>query len=298
MGTFPTDTFTAADLAEYIPEKWSMTINDFFRAKLAAARFFLDMSDDVEDGGDIIHIPNVTEPAATSKTIAQAVTIVSATETPVDLTVTTWKECSFAIEDNQASQVLRSYNTQKIYIQASGFACAKSLDTALMALYSGLDNSVNDSASAVADADILEAIQTLDEADVPAEDRQFFFRPSIVWGDLMALDKYTHASEMGQQNMMNQGAIGMLYGIPVVSTTQVTKTHTDYVHNLLAHKSAFAWATRSLPGAYVDPDSGASLLRLQANYVPQYLSTLSTADIIYGVVENIDNAAVEIRSIA
>jgi hypothetical protein len=37
-------------------------------------------------------------------------------------------------------------------------------------------------------------------------------------------------------------------------------------------------------------------VRIQSNYIPEYLSTLTTADLLYGVVENRDNAGVWIRS--
>ena len=299
MANFPTDGgYTAVNLAQFIGEVWSNKINDFYRSKLAAAKFFTDMSSDVRGGGDIIHIPVITEYTATSKSANTAVTINSGTETAINLTVTTWEESSFAVPDNEASQIMSNYNAQKIYVSNAGYACAKSLDTALMALYSGLDHNVNDSASAVADADIVEAMQSLDDHDVPAEDRQFFFKPSIVWGDLMLITKYTHANAMGD-DVISNGRMGSLYGVPVMSTNQVATTHTDYVHNLLAHKDAFVWATRTkdLPGMTTQTDSGAAQVRFQSNYIPDHLTTLSTADIIYGVVENIDGGAVEIQAI-
>lgn len=71
---FPTDSFTSADLDVMIPEIWSEKINDFFRAKLAAADFFLDMSSDVPEG-DQLNIPNLTEMSANSKSNATAVTL-------------------------------------------------------------------------------------------------------------------------------------------------------------------------------------------------------------------------------
>lgn len=35
---------------------------------------------------------------------------------------------------------------------------------------------------------------------------------------------------------------------------------------------------------------------VQSNYIPDYLSTLTTADILYGCVENRDNAGVYVKS--
>ena len=72
---FPTDTFTAADLAELIPEIWGEKINDFYRAKLKLAAFFTNRSDELAGGADAIYTPNLTEMSATAKSNATAVTL-------------------------------------------------------------------------------------------------------------------------------------------------------------------------------------------------------------------------------
>ena len=56
---FPTDTFTPTDLAVMIPEIWGTKMNDFYRAKLVMGGFFTDRSDELSDGGDILHTPNI-----------------------------------------------------------------------------------------------------------------------------------------------------------------------------------------------------------------------------------------------
>jgi len=287
---FPTDQLDTTDLDVYLAEIWSTRkVNEFFRAKLVAAKFFYDASEDVVPGGDTIHIANLSAKTASTKTTDSAVTLQSDTETKIDLSIDTWKESSCSIEDKQAVQVLRSYNLQQRYISACAFACAKALDTALLGLYSGLSQSVNDSASAIADDDILLAIQYLDVEDVPVEDRGFFFYPSMKT-DLASIQKYYDASMWGGQTVVQTGTIPSLYGIPVFFSTQVTVTHTDYVHNLLAHKDAFAFATQT-------PGGGADGVRSQVNYVPEYLCTLWTSDVIYGVIENRDACGIEIRAI-
>jgi len=283
---FPTGTFTATDLAAVIPEIWSKKVNEFFRAKLVAANFFTDMSDDVAGGGDTIHIPSLTELSANDKSNAAAVTLNSPTESTIDLSINTWKECSFAIEDKEARQVLRSYNIQKRYAQAAAYAIAKALDSALLGLYAGLSTDVGNSASDISDAFVIDAIKNLDENDVPAEDRAFFFYPSVMWTAYQTIQKYYDASQAGwnsDEAPVKNGPRGVLYGIPVYVTTQVPITNTTWVHNMLAHKDAFVYAK-------------AGDIRLQSNYIPEYLSTLTTADLIYGVAENRDAAAVEIST--
>ena len=303
-----TDHYTAADLAAFIPEKWSKKVNDFYRSVLAAAGFFTNLSEDVEAGGDIVHVPGITEFSSNDKVNGSEVTLQSPTEASVDLTVKTWKEASFLVEDNEADQVAKSYNTQKRLISSAAYAPAKSLDTALLALYSGLSNNCGDSASDVTDANILCCIQSLDDNEVPAEDRAFFFKPSVYWGDIMGIQKYYDASQAGWSKnapvvsgLLGAGVAGskirgVLYGIPVIVTTQVPVTSTTFVHNLLAHKDAFAYAVRSLNGNLAGGSKDKNLVRFQGNYIAQYLGALFTADLIYGVVENRDANACEIRS--
>ncbi len=48
-------------------EKWPGRVNDFYRAGLKAGAFFDDWSEDFADGGDVTHIPNITEMTAHTK---------------------------------------------------------------------------------------------------------------------------------------------------------------------------------------------------------------------------------------
>ena len=72
-----TDTFTGAsgDLDVMIPEIWGQKVNDFFKDRLVIASFFTNRSDELRDGGDTIHTPNLTEMSANSKTVATAVNV-------------------------------------------------------------------------------------------------------------------------------------------------------------------------------------------------------------------------------
>lgn len=69
-------------------------------------------------------------------------------------------------------------------------------------------------------------------------------------------------------------------------------------YNALAHKDAIHWATSPLGASSKGGMVGAMGVRVQSNYIPDYLSTLTTADILYGVIENRDAAGVAILSSA
>lgn len=289
---FPTDTFTAADLAEIIPEVWGNQINDFYRAKLKMAAFFTNRSDELAGGADAVYTPNLTEMSAASKSNATAVTLNSPTETKQTLTVDQWYEVSFMIEDKEAAQVKKSYNTQQRYMKNAAFTAAKKLEVAIATLFNSFSTEKGTTTVALTDAVVRSCIAALETANADYEEAVWFLHPKTVWTDLMAIDRFALAMNAPGSNPVVKGAIGSLYGRPLVTSTLITKinTNADY-SGALAVPDAVHWATSPLPG---QKDSMG--VRLQANYIPEYLGTLVTADILYGVVENRDAGGVEIIS--
>lgn len=290
--TYPTGTFTPTDLAELIPEVWGNRINDFYRAKLKMAMFFTNRSDELAEGGDAVYTPNLTEMSANSKTNGAAVTLNSPTETKQTLTVDQWYEVSFMIEDKEAVQVKKSYNTQKRYVKNAAYTAAKKLEVAIATLFASFSTSVGTTGQALTDAVVREAITALETANADFEEAAWFLHTKTVWTDLMAIDRFALKMNTAGSDPVIKGAIGEIYGRPVVTSNLITKinTNADYA-GALAVPDSIHWATSPLPG-----QRDAMGVRLQSNYMPEYLGTLSTADILYGVVENRDAGGVQIVS--
>jgi hypothetical protein len=233
--------------------------------------------------------------SASSKSNGTAVTLVSPTETAVTLTVSNWYECSFAIEDREAAQVKQSYVLQETYARNAGYAVAKKLDTAITTLFASFSQSVGASTASLADSNILAAIAYLDSGDVPGDDRAFFVHPNVFWKQVQALDKFSLAINSPVQDPVAKKPLAYLYGIPVYITTQIQYVSgTTGRYNALAHKDAIHWATSPLGAGSKGGMVGSMGIRVQSNYIPEYLSTLTTADILYGVIENRDAAGVRI----
>jgi len=291
---FATDTFTEADLAVMIPEIWGDRINDFFKCKLIITDFFTDRSGELAAGGDTLHTPNLTQMSANTKTNAVAVTLNSPTETSIDLVVNTWKEVSFAIEDREAAFVKQSYAIQERYAKNAGYTIAAVLETAVATLFSGFSQSVGASSTAIADSDIRAAIATLEGNCVDMDEVAFFMHPNTFWKQVQNLDKFSLAINSPVNDPTAKTPAAFLYGIPVYSSTYVPVVLGGRV-NVLAHKDAIHYATSSLPVmTYGKGMVGKHNVRVQSSYIPDYLSTLTTADILFGVIENRDNAAVKI----
>lgn len=284
LGTNHTD---QTSLEKVIPEIWSAKVNEFFRSKLVAANFFTDMSREVATQGDILHIPGTVEPTTAVKANGAEVTYQKPAETSVDLTVTTWKESSRMVEDREKALVLNSYGITSRYLMQQAYACAKDYDSAILALYAGLSQKVGDGTGKITDTMLRKAISILDGNDVDLADVAIFMRPEVFWADLQEEVKYTDASKFGvNPSVTKTGALPTLYGLPVILTTQMPVVTTT-TKVLVAHKDTFVHASKSLGGG--SKEKG---IRLQANYIPQYLGTSITTDVVYGVGENRDECGV------
>ncbi len=296
---FPTTTHTATTLASFIPEIWGERINDFYRSQLVMASFFTDRSSELAEGGDILYTPNMTEMSASSKADATAVTLVAPTDTKITLTVNQWYEVSFAIEDRDAAQMKRSYYTQEKYAMGAGFAVGKKLEVAIAGLFAGFSQIAGSSVAALADSDIRAAINFLTVANIDVtRDCAFFVAPAVFWKQLQAIDKFSLAVNSPVNDPTAKMPQASLYGIPVYVTTNVQYiSETTGRANALAHKDAIHWATSPLGAGSEGPSvTGKHGVRVQSHYMPDFLSTLVTADILYGVIENRDNAGVFIKS--
>jgi len=300
-GTFPTATMSSTTLASNIPLIWGEKINEFFKLKLFIADFFTDRSSELSGGGSALYTPNLTEFSAAVKSNATAVTLNNATDTKVTLTVDQWYEVSFAIEDREAAQVKHSYYLQERYAQGAGYTIARKLEVALAELFDNFSTSVGASTTALADSEIRAAIAALQNVGIDTtSDVAFFVHPNVFWKQIQNLDKFSLAVNSPVNDPTAKMPMASLYGIPVFVSNNIQYiSGTVGRSGALAHKDALHWATSplgsggSLSGGSMTGKYG---VRVQSNYIPEYLATLTTADLLYGVVENRDNAGVWIKS--
>ncbi|NCV50396.1 MAG: hypothetical protein EBW46_11990 [Rhodobacterales bacterium] len=296
-------TKTTAD--KFIPEIWSDEIVAAYKANLVAANLFSKMSFKGKKG-DTLHIPKPTRGSASAKAASSQVTLIAATESEVQVLINKHYEYSRLIEDIVETQALSSL--RRFYTDDAGYALATQVDTDLIQLGRAVGtgtaystaaastnafigstgatvyNSTTSNAAALGDAGIRRSIQRLDDADVPMSDR-FLIVPPTTRNTLMGLARFTEQSFTGEAaggNTIRNGQIGDVYGVKVyVSTnadTAAGNSATDRIC-LLAHKDAFVLAEQMG-------------VRSQTQYKQEYLGTLFTSDMLYGVAELRDSSAV------
>lgn len=291
--------FDRDNLEELIPAVWGQRINDYFKATMVAGSFFTDRSDELSGGGDILYTPVIKAMTVNNKSKQSEVTLQAANQDKVTLTVQTHKEVSFLIEDIDAARMKKSYSAMNQLAENAGFEVGEDLEVALLSLMSGFSNSVGASTTNIADSEILAAIAYLETNKVPgihSGSVAFFLHPNVFWKQVQILDKFSLAVNSPVNDPTAQKPKGMLYGIPVYTSPNIQNVSgTSGYYNGLAHRDAIHFATSSLgSGGSKGSMVGSSGVRVQANYIPEYLGTLVTADIVYGVVENRNEAGVRI----
>jgi len=293
----PTNSVTTTTANTFIPEIWSDEIVAAYKKNLVLANVVMKMNFRGKKG-DTVHVPAPTRGAASAKGATNAVTLIAATETEVQISINKHYEYSRLIEDIVEAQALNSL--RQFYTSDAGYALAKQVDTDLVQLgrafngatvgtddyataasstkaYIGGDgttayNSSTTNASALTDAAIRRTIQRLDDNDTPMDGR-FFIIPPSSRNTLMGLARYTEQAFVGNGDAIRNGEIGNLYGIPVFVTSNADfgagSSGADRIC-LMGHRDSMVLVEQMA-------------VRSQTQYKQEYLGTLFTADTLYGV---------------
>jgi len=286
---------TAAD--KFIPEIWSDEVVAAYKANLVLANLVRKMSFKGKKG-DTLHIPKPTRGVATAKAANTAVTIQANTESEVQVLIDQHFEYSRFIEDIVETQALSSLRS--FYTEDAGYALAKKVDDTLIALGKSfgdgdasdwvhsnayfIDASTGLTAYALdtvttsdvfTDAGFRKLIQLMDDADVPMDGRKFAIPPSLR-NAIMGVDRYNSSDFVDGRGVQN-GQIGKLYGIDIYVSSNLPTIETAADNSVGdAIKAALLFHTDTMVFA---EQLG---VRSQTQYKQEYLSTLYTADTLFG----------------
>lgn len=298
-----TDTFTNTDLVASIAEFWTPMVLEQFFAATVAANFFTDLSQFQRTGNDIYHVPDVftnSFTVQTQSTQGTEVTLGSPTQVDITLTVNNHVYIAYIIDDLARAQIASTYDMPAVYSRKAGSTLADDLESDIFGLWSGLStNTIGDTATVVSDAEIRQAVEALASLNIPimGGESAWFFHPYVYFNQLLAVQKYydqsqfsnrvpgvTYTGNFGEFSR-ERGLMGQLYGIPIFISTNVVSGLQTY-RNLLAHKTAFAFAVQT-------PNGG---VRTRASEWLANMGVLTVHDLIDGVVEMRDEAAVLVNA--
>jgi len=286
---------TQAD--KFIPEIWSDEVIAAYQKNLVLANLVNKMTMKGKKG-DVLHIPKPTRGSAFAKAANTAVTIQADTETEVNVTIDQHFEYSRFIEDIVEVQALASL--RRFYTEDAGYALSKKVDDTLFALgksfgngdasdwthsnsyYSNAGTALGAyaedtvaSTSTFTDAVFRALIKLMDDQDTPMDGR-FFVVPPSVRSAIMGIDRYNSSDFVDGRGVQN-GMIGSLYGIDIYVSSNCPTIETDANNSaggdvkaaILGHKDTMVLAEQMS-------------VRSQTQYKQEYLSTLYTADTLFG----------------
>ena len=286
-----------SNAATFIPEIWSDEIVAAYKKNLVLANLVKKMNFKGKKG-DTVHIPKPTRGSAFEKAANTKVTIQADQESEVQVLINKHFEYSRFIEDITEVQALASL--RKFYTEDAGYALAKKVDDELMALGKAfgdsdgadwvhsnsyfIDASTGLTAYAVdtvttsdvfTDAGFRKLIQLMDDADVPMDGRKFVIPPSLR-NAIMGIDRY-NSTDFVDGKGVQTGKIGSLYGIDIFVSSNCPTIET-------ASDNSVGDAVKAALLVHTDTMVLAEQLgvRSQQQYQQEYLSTLYTADTLFG----------------
>jgi N4-gp56 family major capsid protein len=253
--------------------------------------------------GDTVHIPAPTRGSASAKVATDAVTLIAATESEVQVSINKHYEYSRLIEDIVEAQALNSM--RQFYTADAGYALARQVDTDLIQLgrsanggtagsarydagFIGGDgtttfdytlNTNTGNATALTDSAIRRTIQRLDDNDTPMDGR-FFIIPPSSRNTLMGLARYTEQAFVGNGDAIRNGEIGNLYGIPVFTSSNADSASATAAFPTSGSAIARVCLMGHKDSMVLVEQVG---IRSQVQYKQEYLATLFTSDTLYGV---------------
>ena len=169
------------------------------------------------------------------------------------------------------------------------------LEDAIAELFGTFTDSVGASTTEVQDSDIRKAIGILEantKEEIADGNFRMFFDTKVWWNQIAGNTIYQlKINTAGNDPVLNRPAT-MLYGVMVSLSNRIPYiSGTTGRYNAIAHRDAIHWAETRLPGQM-------GVVRVQSNYVPQYLSTVTTADLQFGVILNRATYGVNVLSSA
>ena len=270
--------FTSTTHDVFIPEICSDESFMTYESNLVVAKAVL-MTDEVGKGankGDILRRPRISDVTAQDIPDNADITGEANTESQVTVTLNKKKHASVYIQKHLINN-LSKYDLRQPYTHKIGYALGKRTDldviATLQAIGSPQTAGVADaSATDVTEAFLKTAMEFLDVADIPMEDRSLVFYPDQRQA-VLSIARFSEYQTMGPGNMpIRTGKVIPVFGMPTDFSTNLTQLGTTphfYRAGYLLHKEA-VWLAKP------------SEMDLEFNYIPRRKAWLLSGDLLYG----------------
>ena len=264
---------TVTTAANFIPEMWRDAILDYAERKFQIKNQVSDFSSMLAGGGDILHIPKVTEETAAAKSAGSAVTYTNNTDGKIDLTVDQHHYEAKRIED--IVKVQESADLFNAYARSMGYALAKKVENylAVDVIQAATGNDVTLSADNTMTTALLRSglQKMLDAGHDYTDGDTWFYGSPAAYMSMLSLGDFAEAQKRGDgANPLVKGQVVMAYGMPVFASTDWDDDGGtgDESASIFKRESIY-FAQQIAP-------------RVQSSYDIDHLATSVVADVLFG----------------
>lgn len=236
-----------------IEEIVSATIQQVLNATSVMPGLIMDKSAEVGPGMDTLKLPKMGNFTVNTKVENVAVDAQTNTLSSDDLALNRHKVIQFLIEDIASLQSKVSFT--KAYVTQAAEDLSAEMDQACIdVLEAGVSTSAPDhkrafaAGSALTKADILLARQLLNEAKVPAMNRNAVISPAME-AALLSISEFVRIDESGASEALRNGRIGRLFGFDVFMSPL-----SEDAKSMFFHPSCQVFARQLAPRYQTQPD--------------------------------------------
>ena len=225
-------------LANFMPEIWSKSLLKVFDKAVVMAKLVnRDFEGDIQAAGDVVHVRTFGNITIQDYTRDSVINFQTLTDPMQDLVINQQKYFAFKVDDLDKAQA--DLNIIEGYAGRAAMAIRDVIDTHLLGQTVNVDagNIMGTNASPISLSKtniysyITELGERLDEASIPAEDRNLVIPPKVKTL-LLQSEEFTRSSTLGDDVVQN-GYIGNVAGFAVHVTTNMTPNGSN-VLDLLA----------------------------------------------------------------
>jgi hypothetical protein len=308
---------------QFIPEIWGQAVLEAFQQKIMMKNVGIDLSPEVANQGDKIHLPHIGVPALSAFTQGSEISADvtgSATSDETALTVSEYNVGSAYIPD--IVKVQSNYDLMEIYAKQLAYACARGFDNFLhYQVANNLQGLLSSATGAVgADANLSMHVQTsgstLSQANLTSLMGLILGETGDTegWNLVLSPDMYASLNSLTSYSEGTQATLGADFGrtgnAGAILGMPVWIAQSPYMGSASGGADVSADATKGIK-ALDDLDTSGSEnqdvvygyaihetalyyafskeAKMQASYRHSYLSTLVTCESVYGgAVRNAD----------
>ncbi len=230
------------DVDKFIKEVFSANVLTALKSRLVVVPLVNHSYEPEIQKGDTLYIPQSQVITATEVTAGTEGVIKDPQTTAITLTIDKWYEAPAVVDYMSRRQ--SHVDLISLSETESAYAIAKKLDSTLCDLFQALNGGTvrGSDGSKWTDAVLIAAVEEVDEADVPEENRVWVGDPSVR-ADIMTIDKFVKADYFAGDAIPTGQFRKNIYGAPLYITNNLTAVSSGTgSYGVYMHRDALAIA--------------------------------------------------------